>query len=139
MCPLKVSSPNPCPFRSFRPIPAVPVPIPDQFCPIPTNIFTSIHMYFSHFSICAELSDFEQSFEVHTDADRAIGGVLMQGEHPFAFESHKVNDSEQRYSTHEREMTTVLHCLRTWRHYLMGSKFIVWTGNSATSFFPIQK
>ncbi|KAL6319827.1 hypothetical protein AAG906_036891 [Vitis piasezkii] len=32
---------------------------------------------------------------------------------------------EQRYSTHEKEMTAVIHCLETWKHYLMGTKFIV--------------
>ncbi|PKI43755.1 hypothetical protein CRG98_035861 [Punica granatum] len=36
-------------------------------------------------------------------------------------------------------MTAVVHCLRTWRHYLLGSKFIVRTDNIATSYFQTQK
>ncbi|KAF7807946.1 Transposon Tf2-2 polyprotein [Senna tora] len=58
-----------------------------------------------------------------TDAsDFALGGVLMQDEHPVAYESRKLNDAERRYTVQEKEMTAVVHCLRTWRHYLLGSK-----------------
>lgn len=46
----------------------------------------------------------------------------MQEGHP---ESRKLNDTERRYTVQEKEMTAVVHCLRTWRHYLLGSKFIV--------------
>uniref|UniRef100_A0A1U7VXJ7 Uncharacterized protein LOC104222877 n=1 Tax=Nicotiana sylvestris TaxID=4096 RepID=A0A1U7VXJ7_NICSY len=45
------------------------------------------------------LPDFAKTFEVHTDAsDFAIGGVLMQDKHPIAFESHKLNETERRYT-----------------------------------------
>jgi len=87
-----------------------------------------------------KLLDFERPFEVHTDAsDRAIGGVLVQEGHPVAFESCKLNEAEQRYSTHENEMTTVVHCLGVWRVYLLGPKFIVKTDNVANTFFKTQK
>ena len=36
-------------------------------------------------------------------------------------------------------MTAVVHCLRTWRHYLLGSRFVVKTDNVATSYFQTQK
>ncbi|TYK05161.1 reverse transcriptase [Cucumis melo var. makuwa] len=36
-------------------------------------------------------------------------------------------------------MTTIVHCLRTWRHYLLGNKFTVMTDNVATSYFQTQK
>ena len=80
------------------------------------------------------LPDHTKVFEVHTDAsDFAIGGVLMQEGHPIAFESRKLNDTERRYTVQEKEMTAIIHCLRTWRHYLLGSHFIVKTDNVATS------
>ena len=86
------------------------------------------------------LSDHTKPFEVQTDAlDFAIGGVLMQDGHPVAFESRKLNDTERRYTVQEKEMTAVVHCLRTWRHYLLGSKFVVLTDNIATSYFLTQK
>ncbi|RVW33091.1 Transposon Tf2-2 polyprotein [Vitis vinifera] len=72
-------------------------------------------------------------------ADFAIGGVLMQERHPIAFESRKLNDTERRYTVQEKEMTTIVHYLRTWRHYLLGSHFIVKTDNVATSYFQTQK
>ena len=39
-------------------------------------------------ALVLKLLDFEKSFGVHIDAsDKAIGGVLVQGDHPVAFES----------------------------------------------------
>ncbi|KAE8671820.1 hypothetical protein F3Y22_tig00111917pilonHSYRG00118 [Hibiscus syriacus] len=86
------------------------------------------------------LPDHTKSFEVFTDAsDVAIGGVLMQEGHPVAYESRKLNETERRYTVHQKEMTAVVHCLCTWRHYLLGSKFIVFTDNVANSYFLTQK
>ncbi|KAE8661278.1 hypothetical protein F3Y22_tig00116012pilonHSYRG00001 [Hibiscus syriacus] len=86
------------------------------------------------------LPDFTMPFEVHTDAsDFAIGGVLMQEGHPIAFESRKLNDTERRYTVQEKEMTAIIHCLRVWRHYLLGAHFTIKTDNVATSYFQTQK
>ncbi|CAL1401302.1 unnamed protein product [Linum trigynum] len=80
------------------------------------------------------------AYEVQTDAsDFAIGGVLMQDGHPIAFEIRKLSETERRYTVQEKEMTAVVHCLRTWRHYLLGSNFVVKTDNVATSYFLTQK
>ncbi|KAK3000522.1 hypothetical protein RJ639_020946 [Escallonia herrerae] len=85
------------------------------------------------------LPDVSKSFEVHTDAsDFALGGVLMQEGHPVAYESRKLNEAERRYTTHEKELLAVVHCLRIWRHYLLGSSFIVRTDNTAVSHFLSQ-
>lgn len=60
------------------------------------------------------LLDFELPFETHTNAsDKVVGGVLVQEGHPVAFESRKLNDVEQRYSTHEKEMDVGVNCLHT--------------------------
>ncbi|KAJ0894123.1 putative nucleotidyltransferase, Ribonuclease H [Helianthus annuus] len=86
------------------------------------------------------LPDVSKPFELHTDAsDFAIGGVLIQEGHPIAFESRKLNDTEKKYTVQEKEMTAVVHCLRTWRHYLLGSRFVIKTDNVATSYFQTQK
>lgn len=49
------------------------------------------------------------------------------------FESKKLNDTKRRYTIREKEMTVVIHCLRLWRHYLPGSKFVVKMDNVALS------
>lgn len=82
------------------------------------------------------LMDHRLLYEVHTDvSDFAIRGVLMQEGHPIAYESRKLNDVDRRYTVQEKEMTIVVHCLRTWRHYLLGSRFMIKTNNVATSYF----
>ncbi|KAK4390469.1 Transposon Tf2-12 polyprotein [Sesamum angolense] len=85
------------------------------------------------------LLDMSKPFTVETDAsDFALGGVLMQDGHPVAFESRKLKDVERRYSVHEKELLAVVHCLRLWRHYLLGSPFVVKTDNIAVSHFMSQ-
>ena len=87
-----------------------------------------------------QLPNMDLPFEVQTDAsDKALGGVLVQEGHPVAFESRKLNGAEQRYSMHEEEMTTVVHCMQQWRHYLLGGIFTVVTDNLANTFFKTQK
>ncbi|GMJ03809.1 hypothetical protein HRI_004050100 [Hibiscus trionum] len=86
------------------------------------------------------LPDYTKPFEVYTDAsDVAIGEVLMQEGHLVAFESRKLNETEKKYTVHEKEMTIVVHCLRIWRHHLLGSRFVVFTDNVANSYFLTQK
>ena len=86
------------------------------------------------------LPDCTKPYEVQTDAsDFAIGGVLMQEGHPIAYESRKLNDTERRYTVQEKEMTAIIHWLRTWRHYLLGSSFVVQTDNIALVIFNLKR
>ncbi|XP_039053116.1 uncharacterized protein LOC120195059 [Hibiscus syriacus] len=83
--------------------------------------------------------DLEKPIVVKRDAsDYAIGGVLLQDKHPVAFESRKLNETEARYTAPEKELLVVIHCLRIWRHYLLGSKFVVKTDNTVVSHFLTQ-
>lgn len=86
------------------------------------------------------LPDHSLPFKVHTNtSDYVIEGVLIQEGHSVAFESWKLNDTEQRYAVHEKEMIVVVHCLRVWRHHLLGYRFVVKTDNVALSYFQTQK
>ena len=86
------------------------------------------------------LPDLDLPFKVQKNAsNRALGGVLVQEGHPMEFESRKLNSVKQKYSTHEKEMTIVVHCLQQWRHFLLRSIFIVVTDNVANTFFKTQK
>ncbi|KAK2980481.1 hypothetical protein RJ640_000720 [Escallonia rubra] len=110
-------------------------------CVIPTecdSAFLAMKRAMSEDPVLA-LPEGSKSFAVHTDAsDFALGGALMQECHPVAYESRKLNEAERRYTTHEKELLAVVHCLRVWRHYLLGSSFIVRTDNTAVSHFLSQ-
>ncbi|TYK01597.1 reverse transcriptase [Cucumis melo var. makuwa] len=85
------------------------------------------------------IADVTKPFEVETDASNyALGGVLLQNGHPITYESRKLNVAERRYTVSEKEMLAVVHCLRAWRQYLLGSSFVVKTDNSATCHFFTQ-
>lgn len=36
-------------------------------------------------------------------------------------------------------MKVVVHCLRTWRHYIFGAQFVLKTDNVVTTYFQSQK
>ena len=61
---------------------------------------------------------------VCTDAcNQGLGGGIMQDNHVVCYESIMLKDHEKNYSTHDLELTTIVHALKMWRHYLMGRKF----------------
>lgn len=76
---------------------------------------------------------------VESDASGyAVGAVLFQIDadgvaRPVAFTSCKMNSAERSYPTHEQELLAVVHALKTWRYYLDGSHFIVYTDHAHTS------
>ena len=61
--------------------------------------------------------------------------VFVQEKHLVAYESRKLNEAEQKYSAHEKEMIAIVHCLLAWRVYLLGPKFVVQTDNVTNTFF----
>ena len=78
------------------------------------------------------MPDMSKPFRVEADSSGgALGCVLLQEcdkkWHPVAFESRKLSGAEQGYPTHERELLALVHALKTWRHYLLGSSFVAKT------------
>ncbi len=90
-------------------------------------------------ALMLKLPDFDKDFEIHCDAfDFAIGRFLVQGGRPMTFESKKLSETEQRWPTHKKEMWAVIHCLKTWGHYI-GSKYVVVLTNNVTfKYFATQ-
>lgn len=84
-------------------------------------------------------------FVVTTDAsDFAIGAVLSQEDpeskvaHPICFMSKKLSDAERRWPTHEQELFAVVHALQTWKHYLWGAQFKVYTDHRSLLYLYTQ-
>jgi len=79
--------------------------------------------------------DFSKPFHLATDASEdAIGVVLSQDDHPVAYLSRKLSETEKRRPTYEWELLALVHALVKWRHYLQnGIPFTIVTDNSALS------
>ncbi len=86
-----------------------------------------------------KLPDFDKDFEIHFDvSDFAIRGVLVQEERPVAFENKKLSETKRRWRTHEKEMWAIIHCLKTWGHYIGSKDVVVWIDNVTLKYFAIQ-
>ena len=89
-----------------------------------------------------------QPFVIDPDSSQYyIGAVLQQSFedpdkkhrlHPIAYESKKLTETEQNYSTQERELLAVKHALNHWRHIVEGSEIHVRTDHSSLSVFRMK-
>jgi transposase InsO family protein len=76
--------------------------------------------------------DFSKEFLLTTDASNfAIGAVLSQGpvgsDKPVCYASRTLNESEQNYSTIEKELFAIVWATKYFRPYLFGRKFKILT------------
>ena len=81
---------------------------------------------------------------VTTDTSKyALGGVMEQdfkdGRHPVAFASRTLNPAEQNYAAHDLELLGIYDCIRMWRCYLHGRKFIVHTDHHPLRYLETQE
>jgi hypothetical protein len=63
-----------------------------------------------------------------------LGGVLSQNGFVICYESRKLKEHEKNYATHDLELTTIIHALRKWQHYLMGSRFELRTNHNGLKY-----
>ena len=71
-----------------------------------------------------KIVNLDENFVVCTEACQyGIGGVLTHNGRVICYESRKLKKHEQNYSTHDLELTAVVHALKIWRHFLMGKTF----------------
>lgn len=84
-----------------------------------------------------KVADPEKSFVVFKDGSKeGVGGVLTQEGKVIAYESQKLKEYEQQYSSYDLGLTVVVHALKLWQHYLLGKKFLLLTDHSIlTNFF----
>ncbi|GKC28023.1 putative reverse transcriptase domain-containing protein [Tanacetum coccineum] len=74
------------------------------------------------------LPDGVKDFVVYCDAsNQGLGCVLMQRGKVIAYASRQLKIHEKNYTTHDLELGAVVFALKTWRHYLYGTKSVIYT------------
>ncbi|GKA83420.1 putative reverse transcriptase domain-containing protein [Tanacetum coccineum] len=77
---------------------------------------------------------------VYYDASlKGYGAVLMQREKVIAYASRQLKVHEENYTTHDLELGAVVFALRLWRHYLYGTKCVVFTDHKSLQHILNQK
>jgi hypothetical protein len=63
----------------------------------------------------------------------------MQREKVIAYASCQLKKHEKNYTTHDLELGAVVFALRIWRHYLYGTKCVVYTDHKSLQYILDQK
>nr|GEU64655.1 putative reverse transcriptase domain-containing protein [Tanacetum cinerariifolium] len=78
------------------------------------------------------LPEGSENFVVYCDAShKGSGVVLMQKEKVIAYASLQLKVHEKNYTTHDLELGAVVLALKMWRHYLYGTKCVVFTDHKS--------
>ncbi|GJU44137.1 putative nucleotidyltransferase, ribonuclease H [Tanacetum coccineum] len=78
------------------------------------------------------LPEGNDDFVVYCDAShQGLGAVLMQREKVIAYASRQLKPHEENYTTHDLELGAVVFALKIWRHYLYGTKCMVFTDHKS--------
>ncbi|GJW77766.1 putative reverse transcriptase domain-containing protein [Tanacetum coccineum] len=70
---------------------------------------------------------------------KGYGAVLMQWDKVIAYASRQLKTHEENYTTHVLELGAVVFALRLWRHYLYGTKCVVYTDHKSLQYILDQK
>ncbi|KAI3726575.1 hypothetical protein L1987_66373 [Smallanthus sonchifolius] len=86
------------------------------------------------------LPDGNDDFVVYCDAsNQGLGCVLMQRDKVIAYASRQLKVHEKNYTTHDLELGAVVFALKIWRHYLYGTKCVIYTDHKSLQHIFDQK
>ncbi|KAI3678914.1 hypothetical protein L6452_38218 [Arctium lappa] len=86
------------------------------------------------------LPDGAEDFFVYSDASKmGLGCVLMQRGNVIAYVSRQLKEHEKKYPTHDMELAAVVFALKIWRHYLYGTKCMIFTDHKSLKYLFDQK
>ncbi|GKB15009.1 putative reverse transcriptase domain-containing protein [Tanacetum coccineum] len=86
------------------------------------------------------LPEGSKDFVVYYGAShKGLGVVLMQREKVIAYALRQLKIHEMNYTTHDLELGSVMFALKIWRHYLYGTKCIVFTDHKSLQHILDQK
>ena len=81
------------------------------------------------------LPDGSKMFTVYTDAcGTGLGAVLMQEGRVVAYGGRQLKVHEKNYPTHDLELAAIIFALKSWRHYLLGEKFELYTDHKSLKY-----
>nr|GEV87952.1 putative reverse transcriptase domain-containing protein [Tanacetum cinerariifolium] len=73
-----------------------------------------------------------KDFVVYCDAShKGLGVVLIQREKVITYALRQLKIHEKNYTTHDLELRSVVFALKLWRHYLYGTKCMVFTDHKS--------
>lgn len=84
-----------------------------------------------------------QQWRIECDSSNfSCGGVLLQEDlndnnrwKPVAYESQKFSLQERNYPAQEHEYLAILHCVRTWRCFIDGNEYEVYTDHLPLKYY----
>nr|GEX03359.1 retrotransposable element Tf2 [Tanacetum cinerariifolium] len=86
------------------------------------------------------LPDGPNDFVVYCDAsNQRFGCVLMQRGKMIAYASRQLKIHEKNYTTHDLELGAVVFALKIWRHYLYGTKSVIYTDHKSLQYIFDKK
>ncbi|GJV49676.1 putative reverse transcriptase domain-containing protein [Tanacetum coccineum] len=78
------------------------------------------------------LPEGSENFVVYCNAfGKGLGTVLMKREKVTAYPSCQLKIHEKNYTTHDLELGAIVFALKVWRHYLYGTRCIVFTDHKS--------
>nr|GEX35349.1 hypothetical protein [Tanacetum cinerariifolium] len=106
--------------------------------------FSKCEFWLSKQKLCSApilaLPEGSENFVVYCDAShKGLGAVLMQKEKVIAYASCQLKVHEKNYTTHDLELDAVVFALKMWRHYLYGTKCVVFTNHKSLQHILDQK
>ncbi|RVW69179.1 Retrovirus-related Pol polyprotein from transposon 17.6 [Vitis vinifera] len=79
-------------------------------------------------------------FTIYYDASTVgLGCVLMQQSKVVAYASRQLKQHKRNYPAHDLELAAMVFVLKTWRHYLYGEKFEVYSDHKSLKYIFTQK
>ncbi|GJY46879.1 putative reverse transcriptase domain-containing protein, partial [Tanacetum coccineum] len=86
------------------------------------------------------LPDGPDDFVVYCDASKqGFGCVLMQRGKVIAYASRQLKKHEKNYTTHDLGVGAVVFALKIWRHYIYGTKSVIYTDHQSLQYIFDQK
>ncbi|GJX64378.1 reverse transcriptase domain-containing protein [Tanacetum coccineum] len=86
------------------------------------------------------LPEGSDDFVVYCNASiKGLGAVLIQRMKVIAYASRQLKIHEKNYTTHDLELGAVVFALKIWRHYLYGTKCVVFTDHKSLQHILDQK